>query len=317
MVLPHSGIAGRRAGRGKTPAGHGGGDAEIPRFSSPRTMRWASCRFYGGEFETALAHLERGIELYDPRHTARPVRPRSASTWIRACPARSTPPGHSGCSGIRRARSRGCRRRSSWPTRSIIHSAWPTAYRFAAAFHQSRRERDASHEQAERSVALSTEHGFGAVLMAANFHRGWVLARTGARRGRPGARCERGWQPAGRFGRNACSRATWHGWPRCMATSGDLGKDWIWCDEALATGTRIGESLLDGRAVSVARSAHGHGEGRRVVFRRGDRDRAATAREVVRAPGRDEPEPAVGPPREDAGSPRAAGRGLCLVHRRV
>ena len=29
---------------------------------------------------------------------------------------------------------------------------------------------------------MSTEHGFGAVLIAANFHRGWLLADKGEKR---------------------------------------------------------------------------------------------------------------------------------------
>src|SRR5262245_12495060 len=49
---------------------------------------------------------------------------------------------------------------------SLAHS-----YRFGAAFHLSRRERDAVQEQADASFALSTEHGFDAVLKAAAFTR--------------------------------------------------------------------------------------------------------------------------------------------------
>src|SRR5262245_41093952 len=53
------------------------------------------------------------------------------------------------------------------------------AHRFAAAFHHARRERDALHRQAEATFAVSTEHGFGAVFVAADFHRGWLLVDQG------------------------------------------------------------------------------------------------------------------------------------------
>src|SRR2546426_9515099 len=69
----------------------------------------------------------------------------------------------------------------------------------------------------------------------------------------------------------------------------------------IGRGDRIGEPLLDRRPVSVARSARGHREGRRVVLRRGGGGRAATAGEVVRASGGDELESAVGPAREEKG----------------
>src|SRR6185369_9550053 len=53
------------------------------------------------------------------------------------------------------------------------------AYRFAAGFHLSRRERDAAGERADASVAVATEHGFGAVLKAATFLQGWAIAEHG------------------------------------------------------------------------------------------------------------------------------------------
>ena len=135
--------------------------------------------FYGGEFETALAHLERGIELYDPEAHS-PTRSSAFrlnvdtgmsctlhaawTLWVLGYPARAV------------ARMQ----EALELAHSIDHPfSLAHAYRFAAAFHQSRRERDASHEQAERSVALSTEHGFGAVLTGASFHRGWVFVEQG------------------------------------------------------------------------------------------------------------------------------------------
>ena len=50
-----------------------------PAFSLVAHHALGVASFYGGEFETALAHLERGIELYDPGAQPDAVRPRSAS----------------------------------------------------------------------------------------------------------------------------------------------------------------------------------------------------------------------------------------------
>jgi predicted ATPase len=113
------------------------------------------------------------------------------------------------------------------------------AYRFAAAVHLSMRERDAIHDHAERSFAMSTEHGFGAVLMAANFHRGWLLARQG--REEDGLALMRAWVAACREIRSECLLPGYLAWLAEMY--GDIGRpqeglDLV--DEALATGTRSG-----------------------------------------------------------------------------
>jgi predicted ATPase len=120
--------------------------------------------FYRGEFEAALDDLERGIALYDPtahnpaRSPALPgnIDPGVSCTmhaawtiWVLGYPARAT------------ARMR----EALALARSIAHPfSLAHAYRFAAAFHLCRGERDAVQEQADAGVALATEHGFGAVL---------------------------------------------------------------------------------------------------------------------------------------------------------
>jgi predicted ATPase len=86
-------------------------------------------------------------------------------------------------------------------------------------------------------VALSTEHGFGAVLMAANFHRGWLLARQG--REEDGLALMRAWVAACREIRSECLLPGYLAWLAEMY--GDIGRaqeglDLV--DEALATGTR-------------------------------------------------------------------------------
>jgi predicted ATPase len=195
--------------------------------------------FYGGEFETAIAHLERGIELYDP--TAHSPTRSSAfrlnvdsglsctlhaawALWVLGYPARAA-----------------TRMQEALELAPSIDHPFSLAHghRFAAAFHQSLRARAASHEQAERSLALSTEHGFGAVLMAANFHRGWLLARQG--REEDGLALMRAWVAACREIRSECLLPGYLAW--LAEVYGDIGRpqeglDLV--DEALATGTQSG-----------------------------------------------------------------------------
>jgi predicted ATPase len=195
--------------------------------------------FYGGEFETALAHLERGIELYDP--TAHSPTRSSAfrlnldsgmsctlhaawALWVLGYPVRAV-----------------ARMQEALELAKLIDHPFSLAHghRFAAAFHQSRRERDASHEHAERSVALSTEHGFRAVLMSANFHRGWVFAEQG--READGLALMRAWVAACREIRSECLLPGYLAWLAEMY--GDIGRpqeglDLV--DEALTTGTPSG-----------------------------------------------------------------------------
>jgi len=195
--------------------------------------------FYGGEFETALAHLERGIELYDPNAHS-PTRSSAFrlnadagmscglhaawTLWVLGYPARSV-----------------ARMQEALELAHSIDHPFSLAhgYRFAAAFHQSRRERDASHEQAERSVALSTEHGFGAVLMAANFHRGWVFAEQG--REDDGLALMQAWVAACREIRSECLLPGYRAWLAEMF--GKVGRRQEGLDlveEALAAGTESG-----------------------------------------------------------------------------
>jgi predicted ATPase len=138
----------------------------------------AAC-FNGGEFETALDHFDRGIALYDPAAHS-PLRssafrnvldPGASCTahagwtlWMLGCPDRAA-----------------VRMREACALADTIAHPFTTAhaYRFAAGFHLSRRERDAAGECADASVAVATEHGFGAVLKAATFLQGWAIAEHG------------------------------------------------------------------------------------------------------------------------------------------
>ena len=195
--------------------------------------------FYSGEFETALAHLKRGIELYDPKAHS-PTRSSAFrlnldsgmsctlhtawALWVLGYPAQAA----------------ALMQEALELAHSIDHPfSLAHGHRFAAAIHQSRRERDASHEQAERSVTLSTEHGFGAVLMAANFHRGWGFAEQG--REEDGLALMQAWVATCRQIRSECLLPGYLAW--LAEVYGDLGRlqeglDLI--DEALATGTQSG-----------------------------------------------------------------------------
>jgi len=186
--------------------------------------------FYRGELEAALAHLERAIDLHDPT----PPTPRGSSTfrlildpgvscaahaawssWMLGYPARAA-------ARMREALALG---------RSIAHPfSLAHAGRFAAALHHVRRERTAAREQAEASVAVSGEHaadgnaspyyGYGAVLMAANFHRGWALVDQG--RQEEGLASMQAWVKTCRDTGAACLLPCYLAW--LAETYGEIGK---------------------------------------------------------------------------------------------
>jgi adenylate cyclase len=126
--------------------------------------------FYAGEFEAARAHLEQGMTLYSPARSpsfALIVDSGASSTfhaawtlWVLGYPAQASARMHE---SLALARS--------------IAQPFTLAHiqRFAAGFYLCLRERDAAREQAEACIAMSTEHGFDALLRAARFHRGWWL----------------------------------------------------------------------------------------------------------------------------------------------
>ena len=187
-------------------------------------------------------------------------------------------------------------------------------------FHQSpQRARPVSHEQAEQAVALATDHGFGAV-------RSWRRTSTGAGLLAEEGRAEDGLAAHASVGRrlpadpsrNACSPPTGRGWPRRMAGSGD-GRDGTasrgggtrrggrgsgnhyWTAELYRVRGALAESEKDAESSFVEA----------IAIARRQRAKSFELRAAT------QPEPAVGPPGEDAGSPRAARRDPCLVHRRA
>ncbi len=132
--------------------------------------------FYGGEFDAALAHLEQGIELYDPS-----LHSPNRSVVFRA----GQDPGVS-CTVYaawallllgQPARAAARMREALALARSLGHP-FSVAYacHFAAGFHLFRREREAVQELEDEAFAYSTEHGFRLFPMMGATHRGWLLA---------------------------------------------------------------------------------------------------------------------------------------------
>jgi predicted ATPase/DNA-binding winged helix-turn-helix (wHTH) protein len=135
--------------------------------------------FYAGEFDAALAHMERGLTLYDPVQHG-PTRSavfRGGQDPGLAClvyaawalqllgyPSRAA------------ARMRAVLEAA----RSLEHPfSLAYAYFFATGFHQARGEREAAQELQDAALAHATVHGFGLFLVAGAIHRGWLLAQQG------------------------------------------------------------------------------------------------------------------------------------------
>ena len=135
--------------------------------------------YYAGDFEAALAHLERGIALYDPEvhgpnrssafrlgqdpgvscttHSA-------LSLWMLGYPARAA-----------------ARMQEAFALARSLDHPFSVAYacHFAAGLHQWRRDRQAVQDVETEALALDTEHGFGLFLTAGAIQRGWLLAEAG------------------------------------------------------------------------------------------------------------------------------------------
>ncbi|HEV8150541.1 MAG TPA: hypothetical protein VGP61_10195, partial [Gemmatimonadales bacterium] len=135
--------------------------------------------FYAGDFEAALAHLERGIALYDPEAHSPDRSPAfrlgqdpgvsctmhaAMTLWMLGYPARAAARMHEGLA-LARARAH------SFSVSYACH--------FGAGVHQWRRDRQAVRALEDEALALDTEHGFGLFLTAGAIQRGWLLAEDG------------------------------------------------------------------------------------------------------------------------------------------
>ena len=216
-------------------------------------MRWASCPSTRGEFETALAHLERGIELYDPTvHSPTPFVRVPASTWIRACPAPLNAAWTLWVLGYP-ARAVARMQEALALARSIDHP-------FSVA-HAIASPRPFTSPMDRASPATNTRSGAwpwrpntaSAPPDRGELPPGLVAQPTGARRGRPRPDAGVGGRlPGDSVGMPAPGLPGLVG-RKCVARSGDPRKDWICVAEALAAASAIGQSLLDGRAAPGAR----------------------------------------------------------------
>jgi predicted ATPase len=113
------------------------------------------------------------------------------------------------------------------------------ACRFAAAFHLSRREREAAQEHVDATFALSTEHGFRLFLAVGKFHRGWLLTEQG--RGVEGFALMREWVEVGRNIRAECLMPTYLAWLAEMyGKAGQPAEGLVLVSEALAGGMQSG-----------------------------------------------------------------------------
>jgi predicted ATPase len=135
--------------------------------------------FYAGDFEAALAHLERGIALYDSEAHSPNRSPAfrlgqdpgvscmthaAMTLWMLGYPARAA-----------------ARMQEAFAlARSLAHPfSVSYACHFAAGLHQWRRDRQAVRDVEDEAFALDTEHGFGLFLTAGAIQRGWLLAEDG------------------------------------------------------------------------------------------------------------------------------------------
>jgi predicted ATPase len=147
-----------------------------PLLMAHNTLGVAS--FYAGRFETALEHLERGLELYDGNEHG-PTR----------SPAfRLVPPGVTcAVNAALTLWALGFPERSAARAREALALAHSLDHPFsisyachlAAGLHQWRTEPTAMQELEDEALVHDTEHGFGLLLAAGLVQRGWLLADRG------------------------------------------------------------------------------------------------------------------------------------------
>jgi predicted ATPase len=137
--------------------------------------------FYGGEFAAALAHLERGIGLYDPTLHSPARAPAfrvgqdpgvscltyaALARWVLGYPAQA----------VRRVQEALALARSLDHPFSLSYGC-----HFGATLYQWLRDRPAMQALEDESVVLDTHHGFALFFVWGAVHRGWLLAETGRR----------------------------------------------------------------------------------------------------------------------------------------
>jgi DNA-binding winged helix-turn-helix (wHTH) protein/predicted ATPase len=135
--------------------------------------------FYRGEFESALTHLERALEVYDPRqHSPN----RSAGFRFGQDPGVScTVHVALTLQALGRPARAAARMADARTLAASVDHPMSVAYasHFAAGLHQWRGERDAMQELEKTAVAQATELGLGIFLMAGSIESGWLLCEQG------------------------------------------------------------------------------------------------------------------------------------------
>ena len=135
--------------------------------------------FYVGDFEAALTHLERGIELYDPEEHSPERSPAfrlgqdpgvsctthaALTLWLLGYPDRAA---------VRMQEALALARTIAHPF-SVAYAA-----HFGASLHHWRGERHLVQELEDEALSVDTEHGFGLFLTAGEIQRGWLLSEEG------------------------------------------------------------------------------------------------------------------------------------------
>jgi adenylate cyclase len=133
---------------------------------------------YAGEFETALDHLEHGLELFDSvAHSP------TEATLYRLVPPGVTCAIHAGWTlwMLGYPDRAAARTREALALARSLDQPFGVSYacHLAAALHRWRGEYQIVQELEDEALAHDAEHGFGLLLTAGVIQRGWLLAERG------------------------------------------------------------------------------------------------------------------------------------------
>jgi tetratricopeptide (TPR) repeat protein len=133
--------------------------------------------YFLGDFASALAHLEQGIELYDPEKHASPQNTHGVQNRAEACLSYAAfCLVNLGYPDQARTRIQ----KAMTLSRELAHPySLAFALLFAIMVHESHRDMQAFQERVEEFLALVTEHGFAGFMGQAMFWQGRVLVMQG------------------------------------------------------------------------------------------------------------------------------------------
>jgi tetratricopeptide (TPR) repeat protein len=133
--------------------------------------------YFMGEFAPALAHLDQGIALYDPKQHGNPQRSPGVRNPSEGCLSQSA-----WCLSVLGYQEQARMRMQDALTLSRkLTAPYSLAYAllYAAHLHESQREFQGVQERTEELLALVTEHGFAGLMGPGLLLRGWALAMQG------------------------------------------------------------------------------------------------------------------------------------------